>query len=334
MARKPRIEFEGALYHVITRGNQRQKIFKAVDDYERYLTILGDYKARYGFVLYAYVLMGNHVHLLIETKEVSLSKILQGVNQRYTMYFNRRYATVGHLFQGRYKAMLCDKDSYLLSLIKYIHMNPVRTDRSKSPGAYLWSSHRSYIGRARDRGIVDSEPVLKIFAEDRRKARKAYQEFMEEKEVLPREEVYATVDQRIVGDEGFVEEVKAKTGKLDVRGRRKHAYRLPDIAKAVEDLYGITLGELRGKGRGEELGRARRVMSLVAKEYGHKGQEVAEYLRRDPSVITRYLKEGSRLGSEVENVCAKLQKNAINKSDPGFYRFLQINDQWPNDKKD
>src|SRR4030042_6206961 len=126
MARKPRIEFEGALYHVITRGNQRQQIFKATEDYELYLKILGDYKARYDFVLYAYVLMGNHVHVLIETKEVPLSKILQGVNQSYTMYFNRRYATVGHLFQGRYKAMLCDKDSYLLSLVNTFHMNPIR----------------------------------------------------------------------------------------------------------------------------------------------------------------------------------------------------------------
>jgi putative transposase len=310
MARKPRIEFEGALYHVITRGNQRQQIFKATEDYERYLKILGHYKARYDFVLYAYVLMENHVHLLIETKEVPLSKILQGVNQSYTMYFNRRYATVGHLFQGRYKAMLCDKDSYLLSLLKYIHMNPVRAGRAKSPEAYPWGSHGSYVGRARDRGIVDSEPVLWIFGEDRRKARRAYQEYMEEKGMLPREEVYATVDQRIVGDEGFVEEVMTRTGKLDVRGRRKHAYRLTDIAKAVEELCGVTLAQLRDKGRGEELGRARRLMSLVAKEYGYKGQEVAGYLWRDPSVITRYFEEGSRLGSEAEKVHVKLRENS------------------------
>ena len=310
MARKPRIEFEGALYHVITRGNQRQKIFKAVDDYERYLKILVDYKARYGFVLYAYVLMGNHVHLLLETKEVPLSKILQGINQSYTMYFNRKYATVGHLFQGRYKAMLCDKDSYLFSLVKYIHMNPVRAGRARCPEAYLWSSHRLYIGESRDRGIVDSEHVLKIFSEDNRRARRAYQEYMEQKEVISREEVYATVDQRIVGNEGFVETVKAKTGRLNIQGRRKHAYGLPDITKAVEELFGITLVQLRGKGGEDQLGRGRRLISLVAKEYGYKGKEVAEYLWRDPSVITRYLKEGNRLGSEVEKVHSKLLENS------------------------
>jgi len=307
MARKPRIEFEGALYHVIIRGNQRQQIFKSKEDYEGYLKILEDYKVRYDFALYAYALMGNHVHLLIETKLAPLSKILQGINQSYTMYFNRKYATVGHLFQGRYKAMLCDKDSYLFSLVKYIHMNPVRAGRARCPEAYLWSSHRLYIGESRDRGIVDSEHVLKIFSEDNRRARRAYQEYMEQKEVISREEVYATVDQRIVGNEGFVETVKAKTGRLNIQGRRKHAYGLPDITKAVEELFGITLVQLRGKGGEDQLGRGRRLISLVAKEYGYKGKEVAEYLWRDPSVITRYLKEGNLLGSEVEKVHAELQ---------------------------
>lgn len=126
MARKPRIEYEGAFYHVITRGNQRQRVFKGDDDFQKYISLLAFYKERYKYSLYAYALMSNHVHLLIETRQIPLSKILQGINQSYTMYFNRRYKTVGHLFQGRYKAILCDKDAYLLSLIKYIHLNPVK----------------------------------------------------------------------------------------------------------------------------------------------------------------------------------------------------------------
>ncbi len=111
MERKPRIEFEGAFYHVIARGNQRQQIFKDKEDYGRYLRILADYKVKYDYSLYAYVLMNNH--LLIETKQIPLSRILQGVNQSYTMYFNRKYETIGHLFQGRYKAILCEKDAYI-----------------------------------------------------------------------------------------------------------------------------------------------------------------------------------------------------------------------------
>ena len=310
MARKPRIEFEGALYHVITRGNQRQQIFRSTEDYDRYLRILGDYKTRYDFVLYAYVLMGNHVHLLMEAKQVPLSRILQGINQSYTMYFNRRYATVGHLFQGRYKAILCDRDSYLLSLVKYIHLNPIRAGIGKTLEAYPWSSHGSYIRKTGATGVADVEPLLRTFSEDKRKARKAYLEHMEEKGILRREEVYDTVDQRVLGDEGFVEEVMRRTGSPGVRGRRRHGYRLPEIARATEEVCGISLGQLREKGRGEDFGRGRRLMSLVAKEYGYKGQEIAGYLWRDPSVITRYLRKGSKFASEVENTHAVLQKSS------------------------
>lgn len=297
------------MYHVITRGNQRQPIFKAIGDYQRYLKILEDYKLRYGFFLYAYVLMENHVHLLMERKEAPLSKILQGINQRYTIYFNRRYGTVGHLFQGRYKAILCEKDSYLLSLVKYIHMNPVRAEIVKTPETYPWSSHRFYVGQTRDGGVVDSGPVLKMFGDDRRKATRAYRDYMGGKEMLRREDVYAAVDQRIVGDEEFVEEVKTRTGRLDLRGRRKYLYSLPEIAKAVEEISGVVLEQLRGKSKGETLMRGRGLISLVAKDYGYKGREVAEYLLKDPSVITRYVEEGNRWRDEIEMVHAKLPEN-------------------------
>ena len=127
--------------------------------------------------------------------------------------------------------------------------------------------------------------------------------------MLRREDVYATVDQRIVGDERFVEEVKKRTGRSVVPGKRRYLYTLPEIAKAVEEMYAVSLKQLRSKGRGEESGRGRRLISLVAKEYGYKGQALAGYLWRDPSVITRYLEEENRLGSEVENVHAKLIEN-------------------------
>ena len=114
MARKPRIEFEGAFYHVVTRGNQKQKIFKYPEDYDKYHQILTVYKNRYQFELYAYVFMSNHVHLLIETRDIPLSKIMQGTNQSYTLYFKKKYRTVGHLFQGRNKDILFDRDTYIL----------------------------------------------------------------------------------------------------------------------------------------------------------------------------------------------------------------------------
>ncbi len=137
MVRKPRIEYEGAFYHVIIRGNQRKKIFVDGDDFLRYLEILKKYKKRYNYSLFSYIFMSNHVHLLIMTHETPLSKIVQGINQSYTMYFNRKYHKMGHLFQGRYKAILCDWDGYLLSLLKYIHCNPLM---SGSTGSGFWDT--------------------------------------------------------------------------------------------------------------------------------------------------------------------------------------------------
>jgi REP element-mobilizing transposase RayT len=308
MARKLRIEFEEALYHVITRGNQRQQVFKDPEDYRRYLKILADYKVRYDYTLYAYALMSNHIHLLMETKRIPLSKILQGINQSCTIYFNRKYRTVGHLFQGRYKAILCDKDAYLLSLVKYIHLNPIRVKGVNTLETYPWSSHRFYVERAGRNGIVDVEPVLRIFSEGKGKARKAYRLYMGEREAIRREEVYATVEQRILGDERFIEKVVEKTGRKELRGKRKHEYTLVEIAGAAEGVYGVRLRQLREKGKDEALRSGRKVMSLVAKEYGYKGQEIAEHLWRDPAVITRYLREEKRFETEVEKVHENLKR--------------------------
>jgi REP element-mobilizing transposase RayT len=311
MARKPRIEFEGAFYHVIARGNQRQQIFKDKEDYGRYLRILADYKVKYDYSLYAYVLMNNHVHLLIETKQIPLSRILQGVNQSYTMYFNRKYETIGHLFQGRYKAILCDKDAYLLSLVKYIHLNPIRAKVVESPEEYLWSSHRLYVERTLGRGIVDVEHVLGMFSENVGKGKKSYRIYMGERKEVKREDIYSTVDQRVLGDERFVENVVQRTGKREMRGKRKHEYTLPEIATAVEEVYRVTLRQLREKGKGEVIHSGRKVMSLVAKEYGYKGQEIAGYFWRDPAVITRYLKEGRRFQAGVEKIHEVLRSERL-----------------------
>ena len=295
---------------MITRGNQRQRVFKDMGDHWRYLKILADYKIRYEYALYAYVLMSNHVHLLIETRETPLSKILQGINQSYTMYFNRKYGTVGHLFQGRYKAILCDKDAYLLSLVKYIHLNPMRVGVVKEVEKYPWSSHRVYIERAEGEsiGVVDTDQVLRMFSDNKGRARRAYRLYMREREGIRREEVYATVDQRVLGGERFVGEVMEKTGRKELQGRRRHEYTLVEIAGAVERVYGLSLRQLREKGKGEVIQSGRRVLSLVGKEYGYKGREIAEYLRKDPAVITRYLREGKRFEADIERVHENLKK--------------------------
>jgi putative transposase len=233
MARKPRIEFEGGFYHVITRGNQRQTVFLDEKDFLKYLEFLTDYKDRYGFSIYAYVLMGTHVHLLIERKQVPLSKILQGINQRFTMYFTWRYGTVGHLFQGRYKAILCDKDAYLLSLVKYLHFNPVRSGIVRQPEEYRWSSHREYLGMDNN-GLVDTGLLLGILSEDLKRGRRLYFEYMRKEEKTPKEDFYGTVDQRVLGDESFVVGVRERAKDMALTGRRKRGL----------SLRGPTLGDV------------------------------------------------------------------------------------------
>ena len=302
MARRPRIEFEGGFYHVITRGNQRQKIFLEEKEFLKYLEFLGDYKDRYGFWVYAYVLMGTHVHLLIETGQVPLSKILQGINQRFTMYFNWRHGTVGHLFQGRYKAILCDKDAYLLSLVKYLHYNPVRAGMVRQPEEYRWSSHREYIGLNKD-GLVDTGLVLGMFSKDLRWGRRLYRKYMRGEEKTSGEDFYRTVDQRILGDEEFVERVRGRVKNgIPVVGRRRHGVTLGEIARGIEGVTGIRLGELRGKGKDSGVMEGRRLFSLAGREYGYRGREIAAFLGKDPAAVTGYLRRAQDLRDKKERL--------------------------------
>jgi putative transposase len=311
MARKPRIEYEGAFYHVIIRGNQRQKIFKEPVDYDKYHQYLVIYKNRYQYALYAYVLMSNHVHLLIETRDVPLSRIMQGINQSYTLYFNRKYKEVGHLFQGRYKAILCDRDAYLLSLLKYIHYNPVRAKLSESPDLYPWSSHQAYIGKNNSLSLVDTDNVLRMFSESKAKARKRYVTFMAGTDRLKKGEVYATIDQRLQGDEEFVDQVQKRVDAEIKKERRKKEHSLSAICKVVEESYGATRDQLRASGKERQVMAARRIFAQAAKLYGYPGKEIAAFLKKDPASVTGYVREED-LSKEVANVARTLSESRKN----------------------
>lgn len=199
MARAPRIEVPGALYHVIARGNQRRTVFRDTVDYRCYLDLLVRYQHRHGLTLYAYALMPNHLHLLISPNRAPLSKIMQGLQQTYTRHFNRRHRLVGHCFQGRYKAILCQSDAYLLELVRYLHSNPVRAGLASTPEEYEWTSHRLYLA-GRDAGGVAVEAVLGQFSANRTRAVTAFRSFVEAG--LPaghREDFYAVSGQRLLG---------------------------------------------------------------------------------------------------------------------------------------
>jgi putative transposase len=163
MARRPRTFVPGLFYHVVARGNHRQAIFLEDGDYRAYLVRLAHYQDRHEARVHAYCLMPNHVHVLIRTGRTPLSRLMQGLQQSYTQYFNRRHATVGHLFQGRYNAFPCADDPYLLTLVDYIHANPVRAGLVPSPEQYRYSSHRAY-ARGCPTRLVDPRFVLGILS--------------------------------------------------------------------------------------------------------------------------------------------------------------------------
>lgn len=135
MARTPRLHVPQGLYHVIARGNDRQVLFRDGADYREYLARLGAGLRRHGIRCHAYCLMPNHVHFLLEPGATPVSRLMQGVQGAFAQYLNRRYRRVGHRFQGRFRAILCEKDSYLLELVRYLHLNPVRAGLTRMPAA-------------------------------------------------------------------------------------------------------------------------------------------------------------------------------------------------------
>jgi putative transposase len=210
MARPLRIEYKGAFYHVTSRGNERRKIYYAKSDYEKFKSYLRDAQDKYGFFLHSYVFMTNHYHLLIETPEGNLNKLMHYMNGSYTNYLNRRRKRNGHLFQGRYKAILIERDSYLLELSRYIHLNPVRAGIVEKPEFYEYSSYKSFISRKKEE-IVYHDLILGMISKGRRNAEKRYEAFVlngiEENLQDPLKDVYGG---SILGGKGFIKEALAR----------------------------------------------------------------------------------------------------------------------------
>lgn len=288
MARKPRIEFPGALYHVISRGNQGQLIFHSNADRIAYLDRLELYRRFYGIKVYAYVLMSNHVHVLVERGDIALSKFMQVVQFTYTNYYNRRYSKVGHLFQGRYKAILCDRDEYLLELVRYLHLNPARMKRGQDPWRYRWSSHGDYMGRA---GSVEVETLAVLGQLGKRlgQARQAYLRFIKEGLGMGHEaRYYETVDQRLLGDERFVERVDRKTEQTREIERKPRMLPFLAVTRGVAKEHGISPEVLLQGGRQRTWVKARAMLVYLGREWSMMStKELGRQMHRDASVISR-----------------------------------------------
>lgn len=287
MARRPRIEYPGVFFHIIVRGNNRENVFRDHSDYVRYLQKFSFFCREGDITLYAYCLMPNHIHLLLEMGEVSLSKVLQRFHTWYTQYFNRRYGRVGHLFQGRYKAIVCDKDAYLLELVRYIHLNPVRAGLVDSPEEYPWSSHRVYLSIDRSE-VIDPSFVLKQFSDRLSAARRSYKTFvMEGSRQGRRDDLYKVSDQRVLGDEEFHKEVfrRRADDESDSPGMPTMYFELNELEEIMQSVMGFERGSLRSGGRfGTSI---RRVFCYIARTYGScKGKDVAVHLGRDLATVT------------------------------------------------
>jgi len=203
MARPLRIEYHGALYHVTSRGDGRDDIYLDDEDKERFLEVLADVCERFNWVLHAYCLMTNHYHLLIETPDANLSLGMRQLNGVYTQRFNREHDRVGHVFQGRYKAILVQKESYLLALARYIVLNPVRARMVRAPKDWLWSSYRATAGFIAKPKWLEVDWVLSAFGRNKGAAQELYREYVSQgrNQPAPWDNL---VNQIYLGSEAFV----------------------------------------------------------------------------------------------------------------------------------
>ncbi|MGI6428442.1 MAG: REP-associated tyrosine transposase [Syntrophomonadaceae bacterium] len=179
MPRNARQKALYSTYHIIQRGNDQREIFKSDQDRVYFIELLRKSKQEYKFLLYAYCLMNNHVHLALYDNGTDISQIMRSINVSYASYFNRKYQRSGHLFQDRFKSELVEDDRYVMELSRYIHNNPVKAGLVKNPEEYKWSSFRQYMSRKKDiRKLIDSEFILALFSDDLDRARIEYNKFV------------------------------------------------------------------------------------------------------------------------------------------------------------
>ncbi|MBW1862673.1 MAG: transposase [Deltaproteobacteria bacterium] len=252
MARSIRIEYRGAFYHVTARGNERKRIFFNEADYQKFKEYVGRAQDKFNLFLHCYMLMTNHYHLILETPEGNLTKVMHYLNGSYTNYVNRRRRRIGHLLQGRYKAILIDKDNYLLELSRYVHLNPVRAKMVAKPEDYVFSSYRSYIDKKNEK-IVHRDLILSMVSKESRDSRKKYMSFVERGREGPLDDpLKKAYGGAILGGKRFIKDVldRVKPSVIqnrDISHRRElqSAYALDRIVESVAVHFGISTGEVK-----------------------------------------------------------------------------------------
>ena len=259
MPRKPRIHIPGGLYHVILRGNDRQRVFFTPGDRSIFYGLLGEGVTRFSYRVHAFCLMSNHVHLVLQAGETPLSSGMQNLSFRYTGHINKTRKRVGHVFQGRYKAVLVDQDAYGLALVRYVHLNPVRAKMVREPVAYRWSSHQAYLGHE-ILPWLSTDWVLAQFSNRLATARKRFAAFVAAGKAEGHSTLYygGTTDKRVIGEDDFV---KAAT-------KRPESAENPPTLQAIIDyvsrLQALDSSSLAAPGRSRQAAQARTLIAWLA----------------------------------------------------------------------
>lgn len=294
MGRKPRIHLPGGLYHVIFRGNGGQDVFLAAADRYRFYLLLQEGTHRFGYKIHAFCLMTNHIHLAVQIADIPLSRGMQNLSFRYTRWINCREKRTGHLFQGRYKAVLVDGDSYLLELVRYIHLNPVRAGMVTNPEEFPWSSHRAYLGMETFPWLT-TEWMLAQFGERVDRARAAYTTFVVDglgEEHRP-EFHGAGVDSRLLGDDDFMDKCLIGSGGLPLCVTARQ------ILDKVCLAYHLEASILSAKSQQRNASEARAVVGWLARESGCVTlTEISRLVNRDVGSISSAVR---RLSDRIQN---------------------------------
>jgi REP element-mobilizing transposase RayT len=319
MPRARRLEAPDVLYHVFNRGNRREIIFRDEDDHRFFEQILFSNVERAGITLYAWCLMPNHFHLLLRTPEANLAVFMRRLLTRYALAFNRRHDLVGHVFQGRYKARLCEDDRYFLALVRYIHRNPIA---GKKPlvhrlSDWPWSSHRLFEGHAAPPAVAQAhDETLSRFGARPRDAISTYNAFLFAGDDAPPVE---TVKGRFLGSETFVERMKLK-GRENIRSERRGIVKMENAAALLEracEIGNLDKRVLLRPGQNRGCCRWREAICVIGRQlYRFPTTEIAAALRRSPSavsqIIARARAETGEIGALRAAVRAAIKVSGVN----------------------
>jgi len=326
MPRQARLDVPGALHHVMVRGNNKSKIFRDDDDKAKFIERLGQNVFEADCSVYAWVLMDNHVHMLFRSGRHGISVVMRKLLTWYAQYFNRRHRRSGHLFQNRYKSILCDQDTYLLALVRYIHLNPIRANiiqTLEELDRYRWSGHRAIIGKAAHPWMGTGD-VLSEFATTRKKAISEYRRFLREgigqkhdttfsggglirshggwSQVLSlrRKKQTEEYDERILGSGDFVHAILKEAEEKQLRQirLRRAGITIDRLIKQETEKSQISSRELKSGSRRKVVSETRaKIARRGLEELGLSCAEIARHLGVCTSSISRVVaKEGERGG--------------------------------------